>query len=295
MKYRDAVAFRAALEDRLKATRRGDPAALSRDRKRVAFDRFLVRMVAVAPESWSLKGGFALDLRMADRARSTKDIDIAWRPADDVLDVLITAASHDAGDFFHFEIERDATPADLLGGSQRYRVRAMLAGRLFETFVVDVGMLEQEAFPRDFLLTPNLLQFAGIDPVRVPAVSLAEQIAEKLHAYTRTYEGGRVSTRVKDLVDLVLVASTSEFEAEEVRLAIELVFQRRATHPLPKRLPAPPLVWKVPYGRLAGPLGVVSDLNGGHRTAAALIDPVLQGRLTRAHWSPEASGWVERG
>lgn len=293
MKYSSAVAFRAALENRLKVARRGGAATLSRDRKRVAFDRCLARMVAVAPGVWSLKGGFALDLRIADRDRFTKDIDVVWHPADDVLDVLITAASHDAGDFFNFEIERDTTPADLLGGSQRFRVRASLAGRLFETFVVDVGVLEQDELSQEILLTPNLLQFAGIAPVRVPAVSLAEQIAEKLHAYTRTYEGGRASTRVKDLVDLVLIASASEVEAAEVKRAIDVVFGRRATHPVPSRLPEPPADWMVPYRRLASPLGVTDDLNRGLLVAAALLDPILQGRQRRARWSPEAVAWVE--
>lgn len=49
MKYRDAVAFRQALEERLKAGADGEPARLARDRKRVAFDRLLARLVAVAP------------------------------------------------------------------------------------------------------------------------------------------------------------------------------------------------------------------------------------------------------
>ena len=42
-----------------------------RDRKRVAFDRLLARLAATAPDRWLLKGGFALDLRLAERARST--------------------------------------------------------------------------------------------------------------------------------------------------------------------------------------------------------------------------------
>ena len=77
MRYRDAVAFRQALEQRLRAGA-GDGARLSRDRKRVAFDRLLVRLAAAAPDQWLLKGGFALDLRLAERARATKDIDLDW-------------------------------------------------------------------------------------------------------------------------------------------------------------------------------------------------------------------------
>ncbi len=73
MRYRDAAAFRQALEQRLKDRAGGDGARLARDRERVAFDRLLARLLAVAPGQWLLKGGFALDLRLATRARSTRD------------------------------------------------------------------------------------------------------------------------------------------------------------------------------------------------------------------------------
>lgn len=72
MRYRDATAFRTALEQRLKDRAAGDGAQLVRDRKRVAFDRLLARLLTVAGGRWLLKGGFALDLRLAARARSTK-------------------------------------------------------------------------------------------------------------------------------------------------------------------------------------------------------------------------------
>ena len=81
MKYEDATAFRQALEQRLKDRADGDGARLVRDRKRVAFDRLLARLLAVANRQWLLKGGFALDLRLTARARSTKDIDIGVDPA----------------------------------------------------------------------------------------------------------------------------------------------------------------------------------------------------------------------
>lgn len=45
-----------------------------------------------------LKGGFALELRLADLARTTKDIDIDWMPQDElVVDLLLDAADADHG------------------------------------------------------------------------------------------------------------------------------------------------------------------------------------------------------
>ena len=84
MRYSTAAAFRQALEERLRQRSLGNAQALTRQRKMVAFDRLLVRLAKSDPKAWVVKGGFALQLRLADRARTTKDIDLAvvkdWTP-----------------------------------------------------------------------------------------------------------------------------------------------------------------------------------------------------------------------
>ncbi|WP_166354304.1 nucleotidyl transferase AbiEii/AbiGii toxin family protein [Phytoactinopolyspora limicola] len=93
----------------------------------MVFDRFLARLVEVAAGEWVLKGGLALDLRLADRARSTKDIDLAWRgDEDELLDVLIDAAVYDQGDFFTFAVERTGDPDRGAGGGEAARLQPYL-------------------------------------------------------------------------------------------------------------------------------------------------------------------------
>lgn len=107
MRYQTATAFRQALEERLKTRSGGDAARIARDRKRVVFDRLLARLLIVSPGNWLLKGGFALDLRLADRARTTKDVDIEWHDDEEqLLETLIDATGRDIGDFFEYAIER---------------------------------------------------------------------------------------------------------------------------------------------------------------------------------------------
>jgi len=56
MRYGTAVAFRAALEQRLMERALATGLPLDVLRKRVAFERFLARLVQVAPDDWRLKG-----------------------------------------------------------------------------------------------------------------------------------------------------------------------------------------------------------------------------------------------
>jgi Nucleotidyl transferase AbiEii toxin, Type IV TA system len=296
MRYRDAAAFRQALEERLKTRAQGDGARLARDRKHVAFDRLLARLLAVAPGQWLLKGGFALELRLAKRARTTKDVDIDWQADEEqLLETLIDAAGHDASDYFTFTIERTGAPEDRLGGSYRFRASASLAGRLFETFLLDVGFRRDEEVTADTLTTEALLAFAEIPPVEVQAVPLELQVAEKLHAYTRTYEGSRPSTRAKDLVDLALIAATSTLDAMLLRAAIDTAFTRRATHPLPTILPRPPGDWATQYRRLAQEVGAPADLSAGYTDASAFLVPILNGKTTSGTWNPVQQHWVHDG
>ena len=293
MKYQDAGAFRSALEHRLKELAAGDGARLARDRKRVAFDRFLARLAATAPDRWLPKGGFALDLRLAGRARATKDIDLDWREAGaELLDVLLDAIDHDAGDFFVFSIERSGALADRVAGGQRFRVSASLAGRGFEIFPLDVASRAEPMLAADTLTTADLLAFAGLGPVRVPVLPLERQVAEKLHAYTRTYEGDRPSSRTKDLVDIVLIAELAALDAAKLWIAIETTFTTRGTHRIPEKVPRPQRDWATPFSELATAVGISTDLVAAHAVATELLDPVLDGTIRKGVWDLNGRRWA---
>lgn len=292
MRYGTASAFRRALEDRLKERSHQDGARLAGLRKQVAFDRLLARLGQVAPDQWALKGGFALQLRISDRARTTRDVDLAWPVhEDELLDKIIEATIEDLGDFFIFRAERTTADPDRMGGAHRFRLEASVAGRLFETFLLDVGEGEGATAQSEALTTPNLLGFAGIEPVTVPVIPLTRQVAEKLHAYTRRYEGGRVSSRPKDLVDLALIAQLFSLDAARLLLDLHEVFAGRGTHELPSDLPRPPGEWRVPYRQLAVEVGFDADLNVGHMVAAGMLDPVLEGKVRSGEWNPQAQHW----
>jgi hypothetical protein len=93
------------------------------------------------------------------------------------------------------------------------------------------------------------LGFAGIAPPQVPMIRGEQQFAEKLHAYTlpRTTP----NSRVRDLVDMVLLIQSGALESDRVVRARNATFGRRATHQVPEKLPEPPEEWRSPFAAMA--------------------------------------------
>jgi predicted nucleotidyltransferase component of viral defense system len=293
MRYASTAAFRAALETRLNAART-DALGISRLRKRVVFERLLARLNEALPHAWVLKGGFALELRLGNHARTTKDVDVDFAIDEgQAVDVLIDAAALDLDDGFDFTIERAPTSAGH-GSSQRWSVTANVAGRQFERVAIDVDFATEPVLEPDTVLSSQLLAFADVAPVRVPALAIEQHVAEKLHAYTRTYAGAKPSSRVKDLVDLVVIASSMELDAASLHDAIDEIFRRRATHDPPGALPAPPSDWAAAWRRLVVDLPADDEVDAGHRAAAAFLDPVLAGTVGAGTWDPVRGGWTGR-
>jgi len=291
MKYKSGSAFRRALEDRLRVQSRIGGLPLFRLRKLVAFDRLLARLNVTSPDAWVLKGGFALQLHFGLRSRTTKDIDLLMRQsASPVWDMLRQAGATELGDWFAFEVGRPR--AEALGdhGGRRFPVHSLLDSRPFERFHVDVGTGDPILETPEVLITPDLLAFADIDPVPFPTYPLTQQIAEKLHAFTNKHEGTE-STRVRDLVDLLLIASRSTFDAGKLSAAIHATFESRGTHALPAELPEPPSKWGSPFRRSADELELPwNDFDEGTEAARGFIDPLLNDGGV-GQWDQESWTW----
>ena len=296
MTYRNGASFRRALEDRLRAQSLETGAPLVRLRKMVVFDRFLVRLIQDQPDAWVLKGGLALQLRLGNQARTTKDIDVhLTTPYDkphDVHQALVRGAMLDLGDWFQFEVERPTAeiPAQPIGGV-RFQVRGLLDRRRFETFHIVVGWGDPLIEPVETLTTPALLDFAGIQPTAIPCYPLTQQVAEKVHAYTRPRATGEGS-RVKDLVDILLIAELREMDGQLLQQALQATFDTRKTHALPAQFPDPPSTWSTPFRRLAEETGLgCRTLGDASEAARVFLDPVLRGEVA-GKWDPVAWSWT---
>lgn len=283
-RYQTAKAFRAALEERLKQTARTERLDLMRLRRQVAFDRLIARLFAMSDVPWLLKGGYTFELRLGGKARATKDLDLSVpdpRPLTTgtndtsdtnavILDRLREAVAVNLGDGFEFRIgvpmaDLDAAPY----GGARYPIEVRLDNRTFVTFHLDVGVGDANVAGPEWITGPDLLGFAGIPPAHAAALSREQQFAEKIHAYTLP-RGGRTNTRVKDLVDLVLLLRLGLPDTETLKRALHATFERRTTHPIPATLEPPPAAWRPAFDQLAAEVDLnVASLDAAFDVVAA--------------------------
>jgi predicted nucleotidyltransferase component of viral defense system len=294
LKYATASTFRAALEARLQARSRESGTSLVRLRKAVVFDRLLARLVVVAPGRWVLKGALALDYRLGDRTRTTKDLDLGRQDDEEAATAdFLAAQAVEIGDHFVFVIQRTDRLDQLQEGvAVRYHAACELAGRPFDDITIDVAFGDAPISEPEVVLTSALLAFADIDPVEVPAIPLTQHVAEKVHAYSRAYgRRGIPSSRVKDLIDLVLIAKTSSLDATQLQQALSATFRNRGRQALPDSLPLAPQQWRAAYRRMADEVGIADVIEEGQAVAAALLDPVLKGHVTVGTWVPASRTW----
>ncbi|MEV8564540.1 nucleotidyl transferase AbiEii/AbiGii toxin family protein [Streptomyces sp. NPDC051322] len=259
-RYRDATALRRALEARLKQDADETGTDLARRRRLVVFDRMAARLAEDSAGGWVLKGGAAMEFRLTGLARTTKDLDLALCPEDGseadgiaVRELLIDALAVDLDkDGFRFRVGVPAPlAADTAGrGGWRFSVEAHLAGKVFAGVRVDVVDRGEEIARTERLPLPNTLGFAGTPQRAIVAVDRRQHFAEKLHAFTRDY-GDRANTRVKDLVDLVLLTEDGLSADAALVDVVRHVFAVRATHDVPIDLPDPPPRWRESYPQLA--------------------------------------------
>lgn len=293
MRYTTGEDFRRALEMRLRTLALRDGASLMRLRKLVAFERFLARLLIAQPDAWVLKGGLALQLRLGSRARTTKDMDIMWRrhSASPLHQLLVAAASLDLGDWFRFTVEKPILEQHLPDEvSKRFNVGALLDSRPFELFHIDVGVDDPMVEPAQPLLMHELLDFASIAPTVAPCFPITQQLAEKIHAYTRPRAAGATS-RVKDLIDILLLAGLQPMRSETLHQALAATFASQATHPLPVTLPDPPGHWVQPLRRMADETGLTwRELSDAAGAAKQFVNPILAGDLV-SKWNPVAWTW----
>ena len=268
-KYHTPHALLQAINDRLRVISEKEPISVTHLRRHLAFDRFLVRLFLMKNCPWILKGGYAMELR-THRGRATKDLDLAMlegqlssdssqHKSRIIYDLLVDAVSVELNDFFIFEISNTSlqlfSPPE---GGFRFPVRSVLDGKTFTKFHIDIGMGDINRQPFEKLKSRDWLGFAGIETVPFLAISKEQQFAEKLYVYT--IPRNRKNSRVKDIVDMILLIKNKELSSSKVIESTHAVFKHYGTHEIPNELLPPPSEWEASFSQLAEECGLNIDI-----------------------------------
>jgi hypothetical protein len=82
-------------------------------------------------------------------------------------------------------------------------------------------------------------------------------------------------TRVRDLVDMVLLIQPGTLANDKIAEAIRVTFDRRKTHPLSNTLPVPPAEWQKPYEALARECGLSGQAEDAFAVLRMFVKPIL--------------------
>lgn len=292
--YATAAAFRRGLEDRLKAQAKGRGRSLEELRREFLYQRFLALIFSVPDGHWVLKGGASLLMRLAD-ARFSKDLDLlrmGQTSPDSAIAELRALTAPREGDHLTFALD-DGVHYSIVNPVVEITGTAYI-GAKYGQFPIDLATeLHLLSAPERVRARP-VVDVPGLPALPEMVVyPLTDQIADKVCAmYGRYGLSQGPSSRYRDVLDLVLIVSTSEFDGRQLSLAIASESRRRDVA-LPRSMEAPGPNWEAGYATIARRSRVASELrelSAALSFVGACLDPILAGTFRGGSWHPDR-GW----
>ncbi|PZS25776.1 MAG: histidinol-phosphate/aromatic aminotransferase and cobyric acid decarboxylase [Pseudonocardiales bacterium] len=307
--YATGIAFAAALTAKIKAAAAAGAGDVNALRRQFAYDRLLSRLfttpdpVTAAGEGdggcWVLKGGTALLTRVRG-ARHTLDIDLLHQSTHDVeaaVSALRAAAQSELGDHFSFTLGPAAPIATATHATVEGRqvpVTARCGTTVFAQFKIDLVVTDHMSSAPEPMTPQPIVDIPGLAQPSYQLYPLADHVADKLTATRLTYGTDHLpSSRVRDLVDLALIARTQHLDAAALSTAITA---KRLLHELPATDTfTTPASWPAIFGKAAAgtELGDHATYPQALALAKQLLDPLLAGTRQHGTWNPESLSWVD--
>ncbi|MFV2145838.1 nucleotidyl transferase AbiEii/AbiGii toxin family protein [Isoptericola sp. G70] len=288
------VAMWSSITARAKAASRTSSKTPGELQREYVYGRLLARVFADQDDSWVLKGGTALLMRVED-ARHSKDVDLLHRVRDlSAAEVdLRRVLAQDLGDWMRFVV----TGTFPLGGDQQPDVSGMqvnvecfCGAQKIQAFHIDLVVGSLMTADPDVAAAPSVIAVPQIDPPRLRLYPVVDHVADKVCATEAVYPGGRESSRVRDLVDLLVIARTQQIDGSALDAAIA---GERTHRGLPGRDAfTVPAAWSTTYAKVAANTPSPSGFDEAVVLAGDFLDPVLQGAVSGLSWSPETGRWA---
>ncbi len=294
--YRTPEALWTAVQARARTAAPGRATTTSNLQRQFVYDRFLERVFTASDGSWVLKGGTALLARVRT-ARHSKDIDLFRREGtlETAVGEIRAAAALDLGDHLNFLPGRFDERGHHEGQPGRHlatlHLDAYAGVKVVVSFTVDIVTGSVITEEPDRYRPQPAVTVAGMVPTDYLLYPVADHVADKVCATVELHDG-RPSSRVRDLVDLVVIARTQTLGAAALSRAIEAERITRALDPITGWASPPP--WSMSYAKVAKNVAECAE-HRSHATATALVEaflnPVLTGQLQVGTWDPAALRW----
>ena len=290
--YETPAAFRRALTDKLRALADDGPWELPHLQRQIAYDRLLERLYLV-DDGWIVKGATALLARDLG-VRASIDVDVYHAGAREIVErQLREAATRDIGDWFRFEVGARQAVSDGAAG-MRLPVTAYVGNTIWVGFHVDLVGADLRMTGEPEAVPP--LARVGMPSVEqhgYRAYPLVDHVADKVAATFEVHgQQQRPSTRFRDLVDLVSIATGASVEATAQLKALRSEATRRGIT-LPHNFDVPDrALWEPGYAREASRslLPIAHTLDEALQVVRPFLDPLLDGTAV-GRWKPERRSW----
>lgn len=288
----------AALEMAVKQAAKDSPQDTNRAITGFYFHRLLCRVFDEGNDTFVLKGGQGMLARTID-ARATRDIDLlSTRDSlESAMSDLLALTEKDLDDFISFEY----------AGSEPIKARDEYRSGLSVRFVPVLGAKRKQAISIDLVVDEIPLDYAErlspADRIEVSGIKtcdylvypVAAALADKICALQERH-GERPTSRVKDLVDIAVYATTCDIDGADLerRLDREITVRKLGKisyFALPSEWGAPQVQQFKKLARQTGLPAYLQEIESAEELACRLFNPALAEKCDRAHWSCATASW----
>lgn len=287
-----------ALEMAVKEAARRSPMDTNRAIAGFYFHRLLCRVFSDPDSPFVLKGGLGVLARTTD-ARYTRDIDLTTSSLDidAAVGELKILASRDLDDFVSFAYVgcHPIKAEDEYREGRTVSFDVFLGAKRIQTVSVDLVTDEIDCGEPDRISPADRVELAGIASCNYLVYPAERAIADKVCGIVERH-GDRPSSRVKDLVDIVVYARNVAFDYEALSSVLEKEISARKL--ALGRVFGVPLEWgdaqARQYRKLAEQAEIpdrLHDVSNAEVLAKELIEPCLSGRMGLHVWNTEALAW----
>lgn len=302
MNYGTPRVFRQTLTQRAQQAARAGSRTVEELLREFYLARLLARVFRHDPHGWVLKGGQALLVRYPG-TRHSRDVDLLYagdQDHDQAVAALRAAADLELGDHLRFRF-LDATTAGDTRIASKVRFTVYIGTTKIQVISIDLVVDHHFSSAPVTRQLPAVFDLDGIaDWPTVRLYPIIDHLADKICAMLERHgPTAAVSSRYRDLVDLVLIICKEPVAGIELHAALRIEAGRRRDRGtqiiLPSAFQIPdPVTWEPGYANTAAAVPDLDEfrtLTPATDLAAAFINPLLQPRPPGT-WNPNQRTWT---